>query len=92
MGASMPDNDEVDPMRAAVRDGFRDIVSDPETYRNIKQGLTAYAKSEAGDWTIGVVGSVLRWILRGVLLLILLYYVGGLPALFAYFKTRATNG
>lgn len=87
---------EHDAIRLAVKAGFQDAISDPGTYENIPwrdihQGITNYATTEAGRFTLGVFGRFWRWLLRIVVVVALLYYLGGPAAVTAWVKSALTS-
>lgn len=82
---------EVDPVRASVKAGLQDAIADPETWLKLRDAFATYARSEAGGWVLGAIGAIFKKVALGVVIIGALYYVGGFPAVAAWFKGNAAN-
>lgn len=80
-----------DPIRVAVREGLQDALADPKTWEAIRGAFAHYARSEAGGFTLGVIGNFAKWVFRFGLVIALVWSMGGLPAVFAFLKGGASH-
>jgi hypothetical protein len=75
---------------AAVADGIRTAVSDPNLWASAVVAMQTHAKAEAGGWLIGMVKAALSKALLFGVVGLAVYSIGGWAALAALFKTTTT--
>ncbi|MBL8307221.1 MAG: hypothetical protein JNM33_11030 [Rubrivivax sp.] len=73
---------------AMVAQGIVAAVGDPNTWAAMRQGMRKSAEQAAGGWVMGTIKWAFDKALAGVVVLILVYSVGGLPALLAMLKLK----
>lgn len=73
---------------AMVAQGIVAAVGDPATWEAMRSGMRKSAEKAAGGWVMGSVKWAFDKVLAGVVVLILVYSVGGLPALLALLKIK----
>ena len=71
-----------------VAEGIVAAVGDPATWEAMRSGMRKSAEKAAGGWVMGSVKWAFDKVLAGVVVLILVYSVGGLPALLAMLKLK----
>lgn len=76
-----------DATKQGLKEGLREVLSDPATWEAGSDGLQAHAKSKAGGFVLAGLRSLftrLAWVLTAALAI---YMVGGWAALVAFFKS-----
>lgn len=73
-------------MRAAVAEGIRDAVSDPQLWAAAIVAIQQHAKAEAGGWLFGGIRAALSRLAWVLVIGLSVYLLGGWSALVAFFK------
>lgn len=76
---------------AMVAQGIVAAVGDPATWEAMRSGMRKSAEKAAGGWVMGSVKWAFDKVLAGVVVLILVYSVGGLPAVLTMLKLKGTS-
>lgn len=71
---------------ALAAEGFRQVLSDPATWQAAKRGMQAGAQQAAGGLVMRALGWALDKAMWTVIGILAIYWIGGLPALLAFFK------
>lgn len=86
--------EEVDlaAVKVAVETGVKEAISNPDTWRvgiaAMQEALASAAQRESGKWVIGWVGWLFKKAALSVAIIAVLYYTGGLAAVFTYLKIK----
>jgi len=75
---------------AMVAQGIVAAVGDPATWEAMRSGMRKSAEKAAGGWVMSTIKWAFDKALAGVVVLILVYSVGGLPALLAMLELKAS--
>lgn len=76
----------VDAIGAAVSEGIRAAVSDPEVWSAAIEAMQMHAKAEAGGWLFGGLRALISRALWIVVIGTGVYLIGGWAALVSLFK------
>lgn len=90
------DNKEDERLRAIVADGVENglakLITNKEVFlrafATFTEAAQETAKKEAGNWLIGWIKWVIGKAVLGCLLVFVLWYTGGLPAVLTYLKVK----
>lgn len=89
MGDSQQEDER---LRAIVAAGMQDTLADKETYARAFGAFREYAqdaaRKEAGNWVLGWVKWLVGKAILGVIVVAVLWWVGGLPAVLAWLKVK----
>lgn len=75
---------------AMVAKGLRDFASDPDSWIAVREGMRKSAERTAGGWLMSTVRWAFGKAFAGLVVLVVVYNLGGLPALLALLKLKAS--
>lgn len=83
---------ELDAIQASVSAGVKSAIADPDTwaagFAAMQEQLSKAAQRESGKWVVGWIGWLVKKTALGVVVIAVLYYTGGLPAVLAWLKVK----
>lgn len=86
------DQAELDEVKAATKAGVQAALADKQTYQAAFAAFSDFAsekaQQESGKWVIGWIKWSARKIATVAVILGVLYYTGGIPAVLAWIKTK----
>ena len=74
-----------------VKAGIVAAVGDPDTWAAMREGMRKSAEKAAGGWVMASVRYLLSKAFSGLFVLALVYAFGGLPAVLAVLKMKASE-
>lgn len=74
---------------AMVTKGLRDFAADPDSWLAVREGMRKSAEKAAGGWLLSSVRWAFGKAFAGIVVLVLVYNFGGLPALLDLLKLKA---
>lgn len=74
-------------LKAAVAQGIREAVSDPELWTQMLKAVQAHAQQEAGGWLFGGIKAALSKLAWIVVIGVGVYLLGGWTGLVAFIKS-----
>lgn len=79
-------------LRAVVAQGMQDALADKQTYERAFGAFKEYAQEtaskEAGNFVLGWIKWVIGKVVLATVVIFILWYSGGMPAVLAYLKVK----
>ena len=83
---------DIDAIAAASEAGTQRAIGNPDTWvmglTALQEALMRMAQRGSGKWFVDWIGWMFRKAILGLVILVVLYYTGGLPAVLAWLKIK----